>query len=141
MRARYTSGGDNNGAWSGPWTDTVTARVKDDTPAAPTGLTVDASHDSITLTWTAPATGTVTGYLVLRGTDANSLATLVQNTGNTDTEYIDSTVTAETAYHYAVLALSQDGDGAQSDTISVTTPGRAPAGPISAHRPHRSSLP
>ena len=31
-------------------------------------------------------------------------------------------MTAETTYHYAVLALSQDGDGAQSATISATTP-------------------
>ena len=33
MRARYTSGGQNNRPWSGPWTDTITARVKDDLPA------------------------------------------------------------------------------------------------------------
>ena len=68
-RARYTSGARNNGPWSGPWTDTVTARVKDDPPAAPTGLTTSqVAHDSVTLTWTAPSRGTVTGYRVLRDT-------------------------------------------------------------------------
>ena len=36
-RARYTSGGQNNGAWSGPWTETVTARVKDDPRQRPPG--------------------------------------------------------------------------------------------------------
>ena len=47
MRARHTSGGDNNGAWSGPWSDTVTARVKDDLPTAPTGLTASrVTHDT-----------------------------------------------------------------------------------------------
>ena len=57
-RARYTSGGRNNGPWSGPWTDTVTAQVQDDPPAAPTGLTASqVAHDSVTLTWTAPSSG------------------------------------------------------------------------------------
>ena len=37
---------------------------------------------------------------------------------------------AETTYHYAVLALSQDGAGAQSAAISVTTPEPAAAGAI-----------
>ena len=119
MRARYTSGGRNDGPWSGPLTETVTTRVKDDPPAAPTGLTADASHDSITLTWTAPATGTVTGYRVLRGTEASSLTTLAEKSGS---QHTDSTVTAETTYHYAVLALSQDGDGVHSTTVSTTTP-------------------
>ena len=123
-RSRYTSGGDNNGPWSGPWTDTVTARVKDDLPTAPTGLTVSqVAHDSVTLSWTAPSSGsTVAGYRVLRGADADSLSTITQDTGNTTVEYTDSTVAAETTYHYAVLALSQDGDGAQSATTSATTP-------------------
>ena len=131
-RARYTSGGQNNGSWSGPWTDTVTARVQDNPPAAPTGLTADASYDSVTLNWTAPTQGTVTGYRVFRGTDADSLSPIVQDTGNTSTEHTDATVAAETTYHYAVLALSQDGDGAQSAAVSATTPAEpqpAPSAP------------
>ena len=123
-RARYTSGGNNDGPWSGPWTDTVSARVQDDPPAAPTGLTAgQVTHDSVNLTWTAPSSGsTVTGYRVLRGADANSLSAITRETGSTGTEYRDFTVAAETTYHYAVLALSQDGDGAQSAALSVTTP-------------------
>ena len=123
-RTRYTSGGNNNGPWSGPWTDTITTRVNDDPPAAPTGLTAaQVAHDSVTISWTAPSSGsTVTGYRVLRGTDADSLSTIAQDTGSTTVEYTDSTVAAKTTYHYAVLALSQDGDGAQSAALSVTTP-------------------
>ena len=122
-RARYTSGGQNNGSWSGPWTGTITTRVKDDPPAAPTGLTAsEVTHDSVSLSWTAPSRGTVTGYRVLRGADANSLSTMTDDTGSTSPEYTDSTVDAETTYHYAVLALSQDGDGVQSTTVSTTTP-------------------
>ena len=136
VRARYTSGGNNGGPWSGPWTATATARVQEDPPpepqptpastpqppAAPTGLTASqVAHDSVTISWTAPSRGTVTGYRVLRGTDANSLSAIAQDTENATAEYTDSTVAAETAYHYAVLALSQDVDGAQSTTVSVTT--------------------
>ena len=95
-----------------------------DPPAAPTGLMASqVAHDSVTLTWTAPSSGsTVTGYKVLRGTDANSLSAIAQDTGSAGAEYTDSTVAAETTYYYAVLALSADGDGAQSNTASATTP-------------------
>ena len=123
-RARYTSGGQNNGPWSGPWTDTITTRVMDDPPAAPSSLTAsEVTHDSVRLSWTAPSRGsTVSGYRVMRGTDADSLSTIEEDTGNIDVEYTDSTVAAETTYYYAVLALSQDGDGAQSAALSITTP-------------------
>ena len=95
-----------------------------DPPPAPTGLMASqVAHDSVTLSWTAPSSGsTVTGYKVLRGTDANSLSAIAQDTGNAGAEYTDSTVAAETTYYYAVLALSADGDGAQSATVSATTP-------------------
>ena len=143
-RTRYTSGGDNNGPWSGPWTAMVSARVQDDPPpepqpipastpqppAAPTGLMASqVAHDSVTLTWTAPGSGTITGYRVLRGTYANSLSAIAQDTGSTDTEYTDSTVAAETTYHYAVLALGAAGDGARSTTVRATTPAAPPPVP------------
>ena len=96
---------------------------KDDPPAAPTGLTASGvAHDSVTISWAAPGQGSVTGYRILRGTDSNSLSAIVQNTDSTATEYTDSTVAAETTYHYAVLALSAEGDGAQSAAVSATTP-------------------
>ena len=125
-RTRYTNGGQNDGPWSGPWTGTITTRVKDNPPTEPTGLTTgEVTHNRVTLTWTAPNSGTVTAYRVFRGTDANSLSLIAQDTGSTGTEYTDSTVAAETTYHYSVMALSQDGDGAQSATVSATT-GAAP---------------
>ena len=131
-RTRYTSGGENNGPWSGPWTDTVTARVKNDPPAAPTGLTTSGvAHDSVTISWAAPSQGTVTSYRVMRGTETGSLSTIEEDTGNINVEYTDSTVAAETTYYYAVLALSQDGDGAQSTTVSATTPAEAQPVPSS----------
>ena len=92
-------------------------------PAAPTGLTAaQVGHDSLTLTWVDPQDASITGYRVLRGTDAGNLSTIEADTGNASTEYRDSTVAAETTYFYAVMAMSADGDGAQSTALSVTTP-------------------
>ena len=108
--------------------------VQNDPPAAPTGLTTSAvEHDSLTLTWNDPQNDNITGYRILRGPDTNSLSTLQTDTGGAATAYIDTTVAAETTYHYAVIALSDDGDGTQSDTFSVTTlPAPTPAGTITA---------
>ncbi len=122
-RARYDLGGSDNGSWSGPWTDTVTARVKSDPPAAPVGLTTSSVEpDRVTLTWTAPRRGDVTGYRLLRGTGADPLAVIVANTGNAGVRYTDATVAAETTYAYAVSALGPDGEGARSATVNFTTP-------------------
>ena len=94
-----------------------------DPPAAPTGLTASqVAHDSVTLTWSDPENTSITGYRILRGTETGKLSVVAQDTGSAGTEYTDSTVAAETTYHYAVVALSADGDGAQSNTASATTP-------------------
>ena len=96
---------------------------QDEPPTAPTGLTASqVAHDSVTLTWSDPENTSITGYRILRGTETGKLSVVAQDTGSADTEYTDSTVAAETTYHYAVLALSADGDGAQSAALSVTTP-------------------
>ena len=134
IRTRYETGGDNDGPWSGPWTDEFTQRVNDDPPAAPNGLTASqVAHDSVTLSWITPSRGAITGYSVLRGANANSLSAIVADTGSTSTQYTDSSVAAETAYVYAVQALSPDGNGTQSETTNVTT--TAPPPPTLAPTP------
>ena len=123
MRSRYYNADRSVHESSGPWSATVRQRLQDHPPAAPTGLTAsEVEHDSLTLTWNDPQDANITGYRVLRGPDADNLATLESDTGSPGTSYTDSTVAAETSYLYAVLALSQDGAGAQSGTLSVTTP-------------------
>ena len=123
LRARYYNADRSVHESSGPWRATATQRVKNHPPAAPTGLTASlVEHNSLTLTWNDPQDTNLTGYRILRGTDAGSLSTIAANTGSAGTEYTDSTVAAKTTYHYAVLALSQDGNGPQSAAVSVTTP-------------------
>ena len=99
----------------------------DPPPADPTGLTAArVGHSVLTLTWDDPQDARITGYRVLRGPDAGSLSTIETDTGSASTEYTDATVAPETTYFYAVLALSADGDGAQSSAISATTPAAPP---------------
>ena len=127
IRARYYNADRTVHERSGPWTATATQRVKAHPPAAPTGLAASSiEHDSLTLTWNDPRDAGITGYRVLRGTDAGSLSTIEADTESARAEYTDTTVAAETTYFYAVLALSADGDGAQSTALSATTPA-APA--------------
>ena len=121
MRSRYYNADRSVHESSGSWTATTTQRVKDHPPAAPTGLAASqVAHDSLTLSWNDPQDANITGYRIQRGTEANSLSTIEDNTESANTSFTDSTVEPETTYHYAVIALSQDGDGAQS-TTSVTT--------------------
>ena len=118
-----------------PGPNTATQRVKNHPPAAPTGLiAARIGHSVLTLTWDDPQDDTITGYRILRGTEADNLAVINSDTASNATEYEDDTVAPETAYHYTVLARSANGEGAQSDIISATTP----AAPKSKEQPRRS---
>ena len=128
MRAIYTTG-DN--APAGPWSDTHTERVRNHPPGAPTGLSVDsATHDGVVLSWSAPGHSALTGYRIQRGSDADALETIVEDTGNLQLTYTDTTTADDATYHYAIIALSLDGDSAQSGTVSATTPPRTPVTPV-----------
>ena len=135
MRSRYYNADRSVRESSGPWTATTTQRVKDNPPAAPTGLiAARIGHSVLTLTWDDPQDDTITGYRILRGAEADNLAVINSDTASNATEYEDDTVAPETAYHYAVLARSANGEGTQSDIISATTP----AAPKSKEQPRRS---
>ena len=135
MRSRYYNADRSVRESSGPWTNTPTQRVKNNPPAAPTGLiAARIGHSVLTLTWDDPQDDTITGYRILRGTEADNLAVINSDTASNATEYEDDTVAPETAYHYAVLARSANGEGTQSDIISATTP----AAPKSKEQPRRS---
>ena len=135
MRSRYYNADRSVRESSGPWTATTTQRVKDNPPAAPTGLiAARIGHSVLTLTWDDPQDDTITGYRILRGAEADNLAVINSDTASNATEYEDDTVAPETTYHYAVLARSANGEGTQSDIISATTP----AAPKSKEQPRRS---
>ena len=121
VRARYF---DDNGKveQSGPWSATEEIAVaQTPLPAKPTGLNTAASHDSVLLSWTDPDDDTITGYQILRGDDADSLAVLLDDTESAGTSYTDSNVAAETTYLYAVRARKAHRLGPQSDPVTATT--------------------
>ena len=123
MRARYHDDQTNEDS-SGPWTGEVTQRVLNDPPTAPTELaateTESKGETNVVLSWTAPSHDDLTGYRIWRSADANSLTELVQDTGNTQTSYSDTTTETGNTYVYAVTALSLDGDSPRSATVSIT---------------------
>ena len=147
IRSRYYNADRSVHESSGPWTNTATQRVKNNPPAAPTGLiAARIGHSVLTLTWDDPQDDTITGYRILRGTEADNLAGINSDTASNATEYEDDTVAPETAYNYAVLARSANGEGTQSDIISATTPqlpslksSREDRVPGRTHPSHRSS--
>ena len=131
VRARYHDG-NGNVEQSGPWTATQEITVASTPlPAKPAGLLTGSSHNSVLLAWTNPGDDSITGYQILRGDDADSLAVLTGDTGNASTSYNDDSVTAETTYAYAIRARNAGGLGPQSDPISVRTLA-APVEPESA---------
>ena len=81
-----------------------------------------ATHASVTLSWTAPATGgTVTGYRLWRQTDEAAFAVLGTDLAGDVLTHTDTTVMADTAYRYRVQALSEAGAGVRNAPVDVTT--------------------
>ena len=110
---------------------TLAAPPPADVPAAPANLTApEVSSGSVTLSWDAPAGGTVTGYEILRrdpaSQDAGVFDTVEADTGSADTSYVDSVVQPLTRYVYRVKAHSSSGTSAVSNYVNVTTPAHTP---------------
>ena len=114
-----------NAAGLSPLSDTVTVTVP---PAAPTGLTALPTHDSLMLSWHTPDHDGITGYQVLRGPDADSLAVIEEDTGSSATIYTDTSPAAGQTHTYAVKARNAAGLSPLSDTVTVTVPPAAPTG-------------
>ena len=95
-------------------------------PAKPAITGLGSGHATAFLTWADPGDDSVTGYQVLRGLAADTLAVLADDTESTDTPYTDETVEPETQYFYAIRARNAAGLSPQSDTVSTTTQAAPP---------------
>ena len=128
-------------------------------PGAPTGLTATASGTTaIDLSWSAPgSTGgsrrtdragvrrrrsssilrvardpgsAITGYRIeVSSNGGSSWTNLVANTGNANTTYAHTGLTAGTTRHYRVSAINANGTGVPSNVDSATTGATAPGAP------------
>ena len=95
-------------------------------PGAPTGLTATASGTTaINLSWSAPgSTGgsAITGYKIeVSANGGSSWTNLVANTGNANTTYAHTGLTAGTTRHYRVSAINANGTGDPSNVANATT--------------------
>ncbi len=93
-----------------------------------------ATHDRVTLSWSAPTTGgPVTGYRLWRQTAEEAFVVLGIDLAADVLTHMDLDVTASTAYQYRVQAMSAAGAGPRGVAVAVTTaetprvPGLPPA--------------
>ena len=103
------------------WSNTATATTLASTPAVPTGLSATAlSSTQVSVTWDAVAG--VTHYTVQRQNVVGGKRTQTFTVPGTDTTYVDSGLSSQTEYEYAVAACNQIGCSVLSAPVRVTTP-------------------
>jgi RHS repeat-associated protein len=101
------------------------------TLAAPTDLdapSANITQTTITLSWTASTTTSVTGYRVFRAEGDSNAFVLLDDTATT-AAYTDENLSPGTTYKYRVYAIDGDGDfsppatvlGSSDTTLSVST--------------------
>ena len=89
-------------------------------PAEPTSLQVDSTGaNSVSLSWTAPAAGSPTGYNVKRATSSGGPYATVGTTTAPTVAFTDS-VTGGSTYYYVVSALTAGGESGDSSFVSAT---------------------
>ena len=97
----------------------------EDWPERPTNLQASASHDSVTLTWTASTDDTVTHYAVLRrdrNADASGVFHVIDSNAGPETSYTDDTVSPKGSYVYRVKAVNTTGVSQWSSYARADTP-------------------
>ena len=105
---------------------TVTGATTDLPQAAgvPGALRASATHDRVSLSWSAPPTGgPVSGYRVWRQSGGADFVVLGSDLAAAVLTHTDLDVTISTAYQYRLQALSAAGAGAGARTaaVSITT--------------------
>ena len=103
----------------------------EDSALAPSNLTAELVEGQVSLDWDVPAedAGAVTGYEVLRRplNGEDTLSTLVADTGNADTSFVDATANEPgVRYTYRVKALRGGVKSRESNHAYVDTPESTP---------------
>ena len=114
-------------------------------PDKPTGLSTEASHDSVALAWDDPGDDSITHYEVFRRDraihDVGEFVTIDSNTGSATLSYTDDTVKPETRYVYRVKAVNQHGASKWSSFARANTPAAPPQEPDPTPTPSPTPTP
>ncbi len=116
----------------GPASAVSSATTSSVVPAPPADLDSACSPDSISLSWSEPASNggsAITGYRVYRGSLSGQLALLASL--DDVLSYEDSGLPFGVTYYYQVSAVSAVGEGARSAEVQGTTSLEAPSAPQS----------
>ena len=99
------------------------ARAGAEQPQGISDLLAEVSHDQVTLRWDEPARQGVSGYRIMRSTESEAMVVHVEDTANTDSEYVDSLVGEGTTYTYSVQSIFS---GDSADTTATRSANNAP---------------
>ncbi|MEX6689302.1 fibronectin type III domain-containing protein [Danxiaibacter flavus] len=92
--------------------------VANTAPSAPLNFSAATSSNTVSLSWSAPATtgGTITGYKIYRGT-APGKYNLIKTTNGSTLSYVDGNKVNGTTYYYVISALNAIGESPLSAAI------------------------
>ena len=99
-------------------------------PDQPTGLSAEASHDRVGLTWDDPGDGSITHYEVLRRDrgvhGVGEFVTVEADTGSAAAGYSDHSAQPQKRYVYRVVAVNAHGASKWSSFARANTPAAPP---------------
>ena len=132
IKAVNAAGTSDKSTWVRAYTPAAPPKPSPSLPARPTGLSAEAAHDTVALTWDDPADPTVTGYVILRRDKdvhpQGTFQTITADTGAAATSYLDATAEPERRYVYRIKAVNAHG----RSSISSWARGYTPAAGIGA---------
>jgi len=99
-------------------------------PGSPSDLVVEPGRRTLTISWTPPAQDggrPIFDYILYRGHSPENIERM-KSLGNV-TSYQDTTVKYGNKYHYAIIAVTEEGEGERSSIVQgtpiATEPGKA----------------
>ena len=124
-----------NNLLTSAWVPTTTASWT--VPAVPgTPTTASVAATTLTLNWTAPATGSVQTYTVQRSLDSTFATGVTSTTGLTTTSLAVTGLTANTTYYFRVVAVTPSGNvnsaSVTQTTLAMPVAPTAPTAPTTA---------
>lgn len=103
-------------------------------PSAPQSITQSASASGVALSWSAPASGSPTNYVIEKSTDGTSWSSVTTVSSATTSYTISSGLNPSTSYYFRIAALASATQGAYgypwTKIYGTTTPTRDGSGNI-----------